>query len=195
MSHHIYHTQAIVIGSRNYGEANKILTLYTRELGLIRAVAQGIRLSKSKLRFALADYSLARVDLVKGREVWRVTSATPIKSFGSLTQTISGVSILSHTVKLLERLLPGEDPHENIFDDVVTAYEYLTLHNDRQEFFEVTELCLVLRILKSLGYISTKEEYRNHVEGVFEPENIAIDSLPKKTIIFEINRALRESQL
>jgi DNA repair protein RecO (recombination protein O) len=195
MSHHIYHTQAIVISSRNYGEANKILTLYTRELGLIRAVVQGIRLSKSKLRFALADYSLARVDLVKGREVWRVTSATYVKSFGSLTQTIPGVSILSHTVKLLERLLPGEDPHENIFDDVVTAYEYLTLHNDKREFFEVTELCLVLRILKSLGYISTKEEYKTHVEGVFDPSMIAFDTLPKKTIIFEINRALRESQL
>ena len=195
MSHHIYHTQAIVISSRNYGEANKILTLYTRELGLIRAVAQGIRLSKSKLRFALADYSLARVDLVKGREVWRVTSATYVKSFGSLTKTIPGVSILSHTVKLLERLLPGEDPHENIFDDVVTAYEYLTLHNDKREFFEVTELCLVLRILKSLGYISTKEEYKTHVEGVFDPSMIVFDTLPKKTIIFEINRALRESQL
>lgn len=195
MSHHIYHTQAIVISSRNYGEANKILTLYTRELGLIRAVAQGIRLSKSKLRFALSDYSLARVDLVKGREVWRVTSATYVKSFGSLTQTIAGVSILSHTIKLLERLLPGEDPHENIFDDVVTAYEYLTLHNDKREFFEVTELCLVLRILKSLGYISTKEEYKTHVEGVFDPSMIVFDTLPKKTIIFEINRALRESQL
>lgn len=199
MSHHIYHTQAIVISSRNYGEANKILTLYTRELGLIRAVAQGIRLSKSKLRFALADYSLARVDLVKGREVWRVTSATYVKSFGSLTQTIPGVSILSHTVKLLERLLPGEDPHENIFDDVVTAYEYLTSKIDSPpaggEFFEVTELCLVLRILKSLGYISTKEEYKTHVEGVFDPSAIVFDTLPKKTIIFEINRALRESQL
>ncbi|MCE9517782.1 recombination protein O N-terminal domain-containing protein, partial [Candidatus Nomurabacteria bacterium] len=74
--HHIYHTKSFVIGSYNRGEANKILVLYTREMGLVRAVAQGIRLNKSKLRFGLQDFSYASVDLVRGRDIWRVTSGS-----------------------------------------------------------------------------------------------------------------------
>ena len=67
--HHIYHTEAFVLGSRNVGEANKMLSLYTRELGLVYAHAQGIRLGKSKLRFGLQDFSHATVDLVQGKDI------------------------------------------------------------------------------------------------------------------------------
>ena len=81
MHHHIYHTQGFVLSSRNVGEANKILTVFTRELGLIRATVQGIRLNKSKLKFSIQDLSFATIDFVKGKEVWRITSAKSITSF------------------------------------------------------------------------------------------------------------------
>jgi len=63
--HHIYHTHGFILSSRNNGEANRMLMIYTREMGLIRAVAQGIRLHKSKLRFTLQDFSYVNVDLVR----------------------------------------------------------------------------------------------------------------------------------
>ena len=75
--HHIHHTEAFVLGSSPKGEDSKLLRLYTRELGLVYAHAQAVRKLSSKLRFTLQDFSRASVDLVRGKEIWRVTTATP----------------------------------------------------------------------------------------------------------------------
>ena len=47
--HHIYHTEGIILGSRNFGEAGKYYYLLTRDLGLVYASAQGVRKMSSKL--------------------------------------------------------------------------------------------------------------------------------------------------
>ena len=74
--HHMYHTEGIILGSRNYDEAGKYYSIFTRDLGMIQASAQGVRKMSSKLRFILQDYSYVKVDLVKGKDFWRVTSAS-----------------------------------------------------------------------------------------------------------------------
>lgn len=194
MSHHIYHTDAIVLRSSPLREANKMLVLYTRELGLIYAQAQGIRLLKSKLRFALQDYSLARVDLVRGRDVWRVTSALANQSFGSIVRSETGIYFLHNITRLIERLAGGEEAHQALFDDVVIALRYLEKEG-QEETFQVVELCLVLRILYYLGYIGNLDAHQGYVSGVFDPSLLNPKEIPRKSLIFEINRALRESQL
>ena len=55
--HHIYTTKAIIIKSLPLGEANKIYFLLTKDLGFIKASAQGVRLDKSKLKGHLEDFS------------------------------------------------------------------------------------------------------------------------------------------
>ncbi len=93
--HHIHHTNALILGSRNRGEANRVFTILTREMGLIHAVAQGVRLNKSKLRYALTDYSYAKIDLVRGKEVWRITSATPVNSFPGIRRNLKGLHLMA----------------------------------------------------------------------------------------------------
>ena len=55
--HPIHTTLGFVINSRPYGEAGKLLSIFTRDFGLVLANAQGIRLEKSKLRPFIQDYS------------------------------------------------------------------------------------------------------------------------------------------
>jgi hypothetical protein len=52
-----------------------MLSIFTRDFGLVTAVAQGIRLEKSKLRYYVQNYSFAVFSLVRGKEFWRLTSA------------------------------------------------------------------------------------------------------------------------
>jgi recombinational DNA repair protein (RecF pathway) len=49
--HHIYTNPAFIVHSSPYGEAGKFLLLFTKDFGMIGAVAQGIRLTQSKLRY------------------------------------------------------------------------------------------------------------------------------------------------
>ena len=41
--HHIYHTRGLILSSRNIGESSIMYAFYTREMGLIKAVAQGVK--------------------------------------------------------------------------------------------------------------------------------------------------------
>ena len=75
MSYTIITTPGFIIGSRPRGEAGKLLSIFTRDLGLVLASAQGIRLEKSKLRYAARDYSFGEYSFVKGKEFWRLTDA------------------------------------------------------------------------------------------------------------------------
>lgn len=193
--HHIYHTHGFILSSRNSGEANKILSIYTREMGLVRAVCQGIRLSKSKLRFALQDLSYAKVDLVRGKEVWRVTSATTITSFPYARSDTSSLLLISRISKLLERVCTGEEESVDIFDDLIQALYLLDDSAMTVSTREALELHLVLRIMNSLGYIGDSTLLSVYLSTPFDKVEVQSLLKERQSIIAHINKALNESQL
>ncbi|MCX6754656.1 MAG: DNA repair protein RecO [Candidatus Nomurabacteria bacterium] len=193
--HHIYHTHGFILSSRNTGEANKMLTIYTREMGLIRAAAQGVRLHKSKLRFTLQDFSYVKVDLVRGRELWRVTSAKHISSFPLARSNALSFILITRVNKLIERLCTGESPNENIFDDFIQALYLLDDENISAQSREALELHLVLRIMNSLGYVGNSQILNNYLSTSFNHSKTESLLRDRQSIISHINKALNESQL
>lgn len=193
--HHIYHTEGFILSSRNVGEANKILTIYTKEMGLVRASAQAIRLVKSKLRFALHDFSYSSIDLVRGKDIWRVTSATPITSFPLLRRDKDSLSIMAQVSKLIEKLCYVEQPNEIIFNKLIQSLYLLDVTHIEESEKEALELYLVLNIMNALGYIGDSKilnDYLGNSFDFYEVENLLKN---KKSIISHINKALNESQM
>ena len=142
--HAIHTTPGFIVGTRPYSDAGRILTIFTRDFGLIYATAQGIRLEKSKLRYYTQEYSFGTYSLVRGKEFWRVTSATTnieqLKDFLSAdrsemierfdTSTIKlfengKQELIARIALLLKRLLQGEDPHPELFDIVIGCRRFL----------------------------------------------------------------------
>lgn len=191
--HHIHHTEAYVLGSSPKGEDSKILRLYTRELGLVYAHAQGVRKLSSKLRFTLQDFSLAAVDLVRGKEVWRVTTASPIHAYASIRRNRASETILARVHSLLVRLVTGEEANDEIYDILGRTYDLLEKPGHTPEEYRALELLSVARILIALGYLS---------RGAVEEELFA-DAVPtsftepafQHKMIREINQALAATQL
>src|SRR5947207_241148 len=107
MSHHIYQTDGFILASFDRGEANRYFHIFTRDLGMIQATAQGVRLIESKLRYSLQDYSLSHLSLVRGKDVWRITSASKLfnlhEEFGREQFTV-----FARVFSLLRRLIAGE---------------------------------------------------------------------------------------
>lgn len=193
--HHIYHTHGFILSSRNRGEANKMLTIYTREMGLVRAAAQGIRLHKSKLRFTLQDFSYVNVDLVRGKEMWRVTSARYINSFPFARANSQSFLLMTRVNKLLERVCDGEVQNEIIFDDLLQALHLLDDEGVSKESREALELHLVLRIMNNLGYIGDSDILLKYLGSAFSHDKIEMLLKERVSIIGHINKALNESQL
>ena len=194
MYHHIYHTQGFVLSSRNVGEANKILTVFTRELGLIRATVQGIRLNKSKLKFSIQDLSFATIDFVKGKEVWRITSAKSITSFPLARANNDSLVLIMRISSLLERFCGPEISNEKIFDELIQAL-YILDDNVENSTREALELHLVLRIMHELGYIGESDLLSRYLMTSFDKDKTENLLKERQSIISHINKALSESQL
>jgi DNA repair protein RecO len=164
-------------------------------MGLVRAAAQGIRLHKSKLRFTLQDFSYVKVDLVRGKDIWRVTSAKHISSFPFARSSSFSLLLITRVNKLIERLCTGESPNESIFDDFMQALYLLDDENISQSSREALELHLVLRIMNSLGYIGDSEILTKYLSTSFDHSKIESLLRERQSIISHINKALNESQL
>lgn len=191
--HHIYHTEGIILGSKNYGEAGKYFYIFTRDLGMIYASAQGVRKMSSKLRYVLQDFSYINVDLVRGRDFWRVTSASKTNMLENLIQRKETLEVFASIARLLRRLLAGEDKNEILFQDLVKGLGVLEKTNTKEEVRNV-EVLLVLRILHHLGYVGSSE-IEDECISPFGSDLVFEISKKRAKILNHINKALRETQL
>lgn len=192
----IHTTAGFIIDSRPYGEAGKMLSIFARDLGLVTATAQGIRLEKSKLRYHAQEYSFGTFSLVRGKEFWRLTSAqeeTGDRKQGKRKRE----EMVARIAFLLRRLLHGEEAHPELFDVIKRGALFLDEYPEMTgDQFGLFESLLVARILHHLGYIGDDGELNGHMKT----SDISIDLLDRlkdKRAIFNrhINKALQESQL
>ena len=143
MSYHIYTTKGIVLAERPVREADRVYSILTREFGLIRATATGVRKEASKLRGALEPFIISSISLVRGKEYCRATSAESI-------QRISPSLNIARPLALVEKLVQGEVPHPELFD----AVEQEVISSSDDEMFETR---FVSRILFRLGYLKESD--------------------------------------
>lgn len=196
MSHHIYHTEGIVIGRVPTGESNCFLRVFTKDLGLIPALAQGIRENKSKLRYSLQILSYANVDLVRGKEIWRVINAVGIHSFSPLVNDKEKIALYARVAGLLRRLMPGESIHAEFFMDFLGALAFLEQGEFNHESLKSFETLLVLRILHHLGYWGNDERFKSFLaRETWNQDTISDFSPMRKEAQKGINRSLAESHL
>lgn len=194
--HHIYETNAFVLKNTPQGEADGLLHLFTEELGLVVAAAQGIRYEKSKLRFAIQKLSYCHVSLVRGKGIWRLTNAVPIENNSSdLDKEI--IFAITRILKLVERLVAGESGDEKLFSIIYSGIRYLkTLKDfDREKILDI-EVVVVLRVLNRLGYIGSSEQINFYtLNDSWEGEVFEKMKNERREALKAINAGIRESQL
>ncbi len=195
--YHLYHTPALVLGSAPTGEASRTILLFTRELGLVSARAQGVRLARSKLRYHLTDFSYIDAWLVRGREVWRLANAVSRANFFSaLSERPPARLCLGRAVLLLRRLLPPEEKHEKLFDAVVSCAALLQSRACVSEELRDIEILLALRILFHLGYLGEPREFLDvAASSRFGAADISLVAPLRRRLVSIINSSLRVSGL
>jgi DNA repair protein RecO (recombination protein O) len=191
--HHIYHTEGIILGSKNYGEAGKCFYIFTRDLGMIYASAQGVRKITSKLRFILQDYAYVKIDLVQGKDFWRVTSASKTNKLENICKNSGTFEVFFNVANLLKRLLAGVEPNEILFADLINGLA--VLEKSETKDLRNIEAIIVLRILNNLGYIGGNEILQNFIKSPFEENLIYEISKSRPQVLSQINKALKETHL
>lgn len=143
-----YRAQAIVIGHTEYGEADRILKLYTLEKGKVSAIAKGVRRISSRKAGHLEPFTHVNLFLAKGRNLDIITQAEAVNPRVRLREDLKLVALASYVVEVLDRFTYEEGPNTGLFRLLTQALDRL----ETQPNVETVVRYYEMRLLDLLGY-------------------------------------------
>lgn len=133
--------EGIVLRHREWGEADRMLTLFTRELGKVQALAKGVRKPRSRKAGHVEPFSRATLLLARGRSFFILTQAEAVDVHPALREDLMLLGYASYVVELLDRFTRDEEQQNHLYrllahtlarinrgDDPYLVMHYYELH-------------------------------------------------------------------
>jgi len=120
-------TEAIILKTDDLREVDRILTIYTKELGKIQVVARGVKKLESKLRYHLEPLSYSHLILIEGRNFRILKDAVLVNQFLSMREDLERIKIVYKIIDLVDELIVGEERDEDIWNLLLKALEELNV--------------------------------------------------------------------
>jgi len=111
----LYRTDAIVLGYRNLGEADKILTLFSPDKGKIHAVARGVRRPRNPILAGSQLFSYSNFLILEGRNLDTISQCEIKESFYKIRQNLESMAYGLYFAELLRVSTPLEDKNQELF--------------------------------------------------------------------------------
>lgn len=110
-------THGIILNSRPMGEWDRIVEIFSEDMGRIQGVAKGARSFKNRFGGSLEPFTYCRLNLFRKRNgtLYRIESADIIQSFQKIRDDLSLLLHASCVVDVLRKLVPFEEPNKIIF--------------------------------------------------------------------------------
>jgi DNA repair protein RecO (recombination protein O) len=105
----LYKDEGIVLKTIKLGEADRIVTLFMREQGKVRAVAKGIRKTKSRFGARLEPFTRVQLIIYRGRNLDTITSADIITSFDRVRTEYPSLVAAAALAELVEKMTPDRE--------------------------------------------------------------------------------------
>jgi DNA repair protein RecO (recombination protein O) len=144
----LYRTEAIILKRSDFGEADRLLTLYTPSLGKIRAIAKGVRKPTSRKSGHVELFTHSQFLIAKGRSLDIVTQAETVHAFRPLREDLLRTTYAYYAAELLDLFVEEGIENRPLFDLLLAMLGWLGDASDLDlatRFFE-------LRLLSLLGY-------------------------------------------
>ncbi|MBD0023862.1 DNA repair protein RecO [Gordonia pseudamarae] len=144
----VYRDEAVVLRQHKLGEADRIITLLTRDHGLVRAVAKGVRRTRSKFGARLEPFAHVDVQLYPGRNLDTITQAHTIDAFCDLIAADYGRYTTGCAIVETAERLAGEERAPAARLHQLTVGALAALAEDRRP----RELILDAFLLRAMSY-------------------------------------------
>lgn len=162
MAYATYTTKAIVCGHKDSYTSDRSYLLFTERAGMLWASARSVREEKSRQRYALQDFSLIRVSLVRGKTGWRIGSVTAEQNFYHAAKSRQLRGLVVQVIKKNRQFIRGEEPHPRLFSDTLLALEAII--DTGIETNEHLTNIYYLRLLNHLGYVAPNLAFSMYLE-------------------------------
>jgi DNA repair protein RecO (recombination protein O) len=143
-----YQTEAIIIKKTKHGEADRILTMLTLDLGKIHAVAKGVRRPKSKLSGHLELLTYTNVSFARGHNLDTIIGSQTINAFLPLKNNLELISYGLYIAELTDQFAVEHMENTEVFLLLKATLERLCTVNNK----EITLRYFEMQLLNSTGY-------------------------------------------
>ena len=174
-----YKTEGIIIRRINFGEADRILTIFTKHYGKIKAIAKGVRRIKSRRAPHLELFNQTLLFLNKGRNLDIISEAQLINSFSNLRKDLKKVALAFKLCELIDQLTREGQSQKNVFNLFKACLNDLNLpavvgHLNKEEGGGVVKN-FEIELLQALGFLPKgksleKIEVECYIEKIIEKE-------------------------
>ena len=144
-----FRASALVVRHSDWGEADRLLTLYTREQGMVRALAKGARKITSRKAGHLQPFTYITVQLARGRDLLIITQVETVNAFLPLHDDLVKTGYAAYEVELLFRFSYEEEGgNPTLFKLLVETLEHIEKEDDAWLSVRYYEM----RLLDSVGF-------------------------------------------
>jgi DNA repair protein RecO (recombination protein O) len=145
-------TDAIVLRSIRYGEADRIVHLYTPQFGRIGAIAKGARRARSRFGARLEPFFQIRAVLHEGRgDLYTVTGVDTIRAHAGLRESAEALDSAARACDAVARLFETDEPHPEVF--ALLANELALLAGGSGTAQPANALAFRLKLLLAAGIV------------------------------------------
>ena len=148
MTVRVYQTEGIIIKRHKFGEADRLLTLFTADYGKVRAIAKGAMRPKSKLGGNVELLTHSQLMLARGRNLDIITQAQAIDNFLPIRDNLELMSCGFYLSELVDTFTEESVEDREMFDLFLNTLRELSAAMDGERILRYFEL----RLLSHLGY-------------------------------------------
>ncbi len=144
----LYRTEGVVLRHMNLGEADRLLTVYTREHGKLRQIAKGVRRPQSKKAGHLDLFARVSILAARGRELDVITQVEALDAYTGLRSDLDLVGRAAYAIELVDQFTVDGESNRELYSLLTQTLDHLSGGLDRrsvQRHFE-------LRLLDLVGY-------------------------------------------
>lgn len=158
-----------VIKRVNSGEADKYITLFTKNHGKVEAIAKGVRKISSRRASSIELLNLIRFQAVKTRKNYVLTEVALENSFEESKKNLRGISTIFFLCELLDKLCQVNQKHPDIYKLLEETIEKMNSHLSSGDLFQFQ-----VQLVSKLGFwdqrkkFEGEEDLRSFIEGIIE---------------------------
>ncbi len=141
-------TEAVVLRHTDWGEADRLLVLFSREAGKLRAVAKGVRKLKSRKAGHLEPFTHVKLLMASGRDFWIVTQAETVDAYLPIREDLVRTAYAAYVIELVDRFTYEEGENRPVFQLLVDTLGRIAMLPDPFPAVRYYEI----RLLDLLGF-------------------------------------------
>lgn len=145
-----FSTLAIILGHKNFGEADKLIFLYSQELGKIKVIAKGSRRINSKFSGHLETLNIVEALLYFGPKNIILTEINTVKNFSKLAQSdLEKIMYSLQIAEITNKLIYENQNLNNLMELIENTLDHLQNCNKHRLITQ----SYIIKLLDKIGYI------------------------------------------